>query len=120
VATAANLFPAIEGAAGPGIKFIVWMLTAWAFFLQTRSTRLWEEDEKIPRLWLLGLTLFGALTAIILGEIPAAVAVVCLAGGILGVDRIRVDDKVAVADWVLAVAGACGWLSAVLMGVWGG
>ncbi|MBC2600738.1 hypothetical protein [Puniceicoccus vermicola] len=120
VATAANLFPAIEGAASPWIKIIVWLLTAWAFFLQTRCTRLWEEGETIPWLWLLIFTIVGALAAIVLGEIPAAVAVVSLALCILVVDFLKIRDKVAVADWILALAGACGWITALMTGAWGG
>tara|TARA_R100000027_G_scaffold66167_2_gene61629 strand:+ start:18827 stop:19636 length:810 start_codon:yes stop_codon:yes gene_type:complete len=115
VATAANLFPALEGNASAITKLIVWLLTAWAFFLQTRATRLWEEGESIPRQWLLILTICGAIAATILHEAPAAVAALTLAGGILITDRLPIHDKVAVADWVLAIAGVCGWAVALAL-----
>ena len=110
VATAVNLFPILAGTAPPGWKTFIWAATTFAFFLQTRTTRHWEESLALPKIWIVGGGCAGAFLSMAAGAPSLAVAYAFLAGSLWLVDRIPVarPEKVALADWILAAAGAAG------------
>ena len=110
VAFAANLFPALAGTATAGWKTFIWAGTVFAFFLQTRTTRHWEESLPLPKKWIGGGGCAGALLSLAAGVPSLAVAFVFLAGSLWLVDRIPVagPQKVALADWMLAASAAAG------------
>jgi len=112
VATAVCLFPILNGEARDHEKFLTLLLIASIFCLQTHSTRLWEDGQRISWRWVVILSLAGAIAAGISGQLPLGLAMIALCAGVLVVDCLTTRDRVAYADWMLAVAGAGGWVAA--------
>ena len=111
VASAVLLFPILSGEASGSEKFFVWLTVGWIFSFQTRATRSWESGKRIHR----GkLALFAAppvIMALFVHElVPLAGAGLLLFIGILVVERLPISDRVAAADWTLALSGGLSYL----------
>ncbi len=114
VAGAACLFPLLRGSAPAGGKALVFTATACLFLPQTLATRHWEEGVPLPGFVTGAPALLGLVSIPIGLGIPFATAGLCLAAGIYALNRISLHDKVAGADWLLALAGTLGCLAALI------
>lgn len=111
VAAAACLFPLLNGSKPLPFILLTYCGIAALFLPQTLATRHWEEDRRLP-LWIPSCLIgVGILIAVILQALSFLLAASATALCLIIVDKIKVTDKVSMADWSLAAGGAIAWFS---------